>query len=153
MAKQLRLHQTASEAMLWEHLKGCNRFGHKFRRQYPIDRYITDFCCVKLRLVIEIDGMIHEHQKERDQQRDQILQLYGYKTLRFTNEQIGNDINTVLQIITERTTSLSWPSSAVAASQRREGEGLRERSISLLAGAGKSSPLSWKERGLGREVG
>ncbi len=107
MAKQLRLNQTPSEATLWKHLKGKNSFGYKFRRQYPIDRYITDFCCVQLRLVIEIDGMIHEHQKERDQQRDQILQLYGYQTVRFTNEEVNNDLSTVLRIITERTTSLS----------------------------------------------
>jgi len=59
LARQFRGQETATEALLWKHLRGKSLAGAKFRRQRPLGRYIADFCCDAARLVVEIDGSIH----------------------------------------------------------------------------------------------
>lgn len=99
MAKHLRKQMTVAEQILWLNLRKKYYFKERFRRQYPIDHYIVDFCCVKKKLVIEADGPIHLQQESRDIQRDEILGYYGYKVLRFTNEQVINETVVVIKVI------------------------------------------------------
>jgi len=101
ISKELRKTTTEAEKELWKHLKGKQIKGYHFRRQHPIHRFIADFFCYKCKLVIEIDGKIHNEitVKERDKERENIIIQYGIKVLRFTNEAILNDIETVLKQI------------------------------------------------------
>jgi very-short-patch-repair endonuclease len=102
-ARLLRQRLTPAEAILWTAL--CNRQleGLKFRCQHPVGRFIVDFYCPSCKLVIEIDGSIHNQQQDYDQARTDQLQDFGYSVLRFTNDQVTNDlpkvINQIIQVI------------------------------------------------------
>ena len=98
-AQQLRREQTPAEALLWQHLRAHRMLDLHFRRQHPIDRFIVDFCCLPRRLVIEIDGSIHEQQQAYDAERTVALEALGYRVLRWTNDQIENDLESVLAAI------------------------------------------------------
>ncbi len=98
-ARELRRHMTLAEAKLWfEYLQG---FKYPILRQKPIDNYIVDFYCPKLRLVIEIDGDSHytDEGKSYDDERTRILESYGLKVLRFSNTEILGDLKEVVQRI------------------------------------------------------
>ncbi|MBQ0734624.1 leucine--tRNA ligase [Aquimarina celericrescens] len=98
-AKEMRTNPTKSEAFLWERLK-TKKLGFKFRQQHPIDNYIVDFVCLSKKLIIEVDGEIHKLQKEEDQERQVLLQeKKGYTFLRFSNDEILNDIDNVISSI------------------------------------------------------
>ena len=76
--------------------------GARFRKQHPIGNYIADFYCHEFKLVIEVDGPIHDKQKEYDEERTQQFSMVGVKVIRFTNNQIMFEIDSVLrQIKTE----------------------------------------------------
>jgi very-short-patch-repair endonuclease len=98
-ARYLRSNPTASESRLWEHLRKEQLRGYKFRRQHIIRVFIVDFYSPSSKLIIEIDGPIHRSQKEQDAERDRALQTLGYRVLRFTNDQVDNELETVLKII------------------------------------------------------
>jgi imidazole glycerol-phosphate synthase subunit HisF len=100
-AKQLRNTMTYAEEVLWLHLKGGIE-GCKFRRQHPVANYIADFYCHKAKLVIEVDGSVHklEDVKKRDEEKELFLVNSGHSFLRFTNQQVLTNIETVLQTIT-----------------------------------------------------
>ncbi|MBO0590781.1 leucine--tRNA ligase [Cellulophaga sp. E16_2] len=98
-AKEMRNNPTEAEAVLWESLKGKNS-GDKFRRQHLIADFIVDFVCLSKKLVIEVDGAIHDTQKEADQARTDVLNARGFKVIRFTNEELIGDLDTVLKSIT-----------------------------------------------------
>src|SRR5689334_9134822 len=66
-AQQLRQDHTAAEAMLWSRLRNHQLDGFRFRRQHPIGRFIVDFCCAEQRLILEIDGSVHDQQTHYDQ--------------------------------------------------------------------------------------
>jgi very-short-patch-repair endonuclease len=100
-ARQLRHEQTAAEAQLWEYLRDRQLKGYKFRRQYPIDRFIVDFYCPEEKLIIEIDGTVHQNQQEHDQERTEILEALGYRLRRYTNEQVKQHLPDLLQEISE----------------------------------------------------
>jgi cyclase len=103
-AKELRKHMTASETVLWMHLKGRdNKLNFKFRRQHPIGSYVADFYCHKAKLIIEVDGSVHNspEQQEKDKIRQADLESWGYCVLRFSNKQVLNQVETVLQKIKE----------------------------------------------------
>jgi len=95
-ARILRKRLTKSERKLWNLLRNREFFNFKFRRQHPIEFedddqkefYIADFYCHKKKLIIEIDGSIHDYQKEYDQLREDIMILLEYRILRFKNEVI-----------------------------------------------------------------
>jgi leucyl-tRNA synthetase len=72
-------------------------FNEKFRRQHIIDQFIVDFCCLNKKLIIEVDGEIHKSQKGRDKERENILINHGFSVLRFTNEQIKNELDLVIK--------------------------------------------------------
>jgi len=83
-AAALRKRETQAEKKVWEYLK-TKPFGVKFRRQHPFADYVLDFYCHKLKLCIELDGEIHHNQKEYDSDRTDIINSYGIKEVRFTN--------------------------------------------------------------------
>ena len=89
-ARQLRREATTAEQFLWDLLRDRQLLGRKFRRQHPIGRFIADFFCDDARLIIEIDGAVHQEptQRERDQAREAALRQYGYHLLRFTDDEV-----------------------------------------------------------------
>ncbi|MAT41675.1 MAG: restriction endonuclease [Anaerolineaceae bacterium] len=95
-ARKLRKRSTPAEKHLWGKLRGKQLSGLKFRRQHPITPYIVDFYCAEVRLVIEIDGEIHQFQQDQDQFREDWLKAQGLTVIRFTNSQVLNNINWVL---------------------------------------------------------
>jgi cyclase len=100
LAKKLRNNVTASEMMLWGRLK--EKFPKvKFRRQHPISLYVTDLYCHHEKLVIEIDGSIHdsEEAKIKDAERQRNLEELGLKVIRFSNKEIQTNLESVLQSI------------------------------------------------------
>jgi very-short-patch-repair endonuclease len=95
-ARRLRQQLTPAEAHLWSALSCRQLAGLKFRSQHPVGRFIVDFYCPSCKLVIEVDGDIHGQQKDYDNARTEQLQAFGYQVLRFTNEAVLNDLQTVL---------------------------------------------------------
>ncbi|MCK4667640.1 DUF559 domain-containing protein, partial [Candidatus Dependentiae bacterium] len=103
-ARELRKKQTSAEAILWTLLRNRKFLNLKFRRQHQIGDYIVDFYCDELKLIIELDGEIHNEkkQKKKDQKRDKYLKSLGYNVLRFKNKQIFNNIQKVFETISKR---------------------------------------------------
>jgi len=95
-AREGRRLLTPAERLLWERLRNHQLAGFKFRRQHPIGSFIVDFYCPAKHLAIEIDGDSHEEQVAYDQKRTGILNKYGINVIRFTNQQVYEDIETVL---------------------------------------------------------
>jgi len=91
-ANDLRENMTQAEKAFWNMVKGNQIFGHKFRTQHPIDIFIADFYCHKLKLVVEIDGGIHlsSEQKEYDIGRTAEMEEFGIKIIRFSNDEVLN---------------------------------------------------------------
>lgn len=108
-ARNLRKNMTLHELILWKKLRDKTLFKIKFRRQHPIDFYIVDFYNHDFRLVIEVDGEIHETLKaqEYDERRTRHLQKFGITVLRFTNYEIISDINSVIHQINKTITDSS----------------------------------------------
>ena len=107
-ARELRKELTQAEQTFWLRLK--ERFPqYKFRRQHPISIYVADFYCHKFRLVIEIDGSIHDsyEAKINDAKRQKDLEELKLTVIRFTNEQIKNDVENVLQIVSSTIENLT----------------------------------------------
>ncbi|BBC26696.1 endonuclease domain-containing protein [Pseudanabaena sp. ABRG5-3] len=98
-ARRLRQQLTVAETILWQALRGRQMGGLKFRCQHPVGRFIVDFYCPSSKLVIEVDGDIHNQQQEYDQVRTEQLQAFGYTVLRFTNDEVINDLSSVLSRI------------------------------------------------------
>ena len=100
-AKELRNNSTKSEIKLWKYLKGKQMMGYDFHRQRPIDEYIADFFCHKLKLVIELDGFTHRFEEvmQRDVKKENKLSEFGITVLRFSDDQVINDIYNVLKVI------------------------------------------------------
>ena len=100
-AKELRQNMTVAEQRLWQQLRANRLDGWHFRRQQVIDGFIVDFYCHQAGLIIEVDGPIHETQREADAEREAILQAGDLQVLRFTNQQVMNDMPAVLREIKE----------------------------------------------------
>ncbi|OGH77983.1 MAG: hypothetical protein A2469_01165 [Candidatus Magasanikbacteria bacterium RIFOXYC2_FULL_40_16] len=98
--QKLRNTTTKSEKKLWSEIKQ-SRLGYKFRRQHGIANYIVDFYCPDLQVIIEIDGYIHaeDYQTEKDKKRQKFLENKGFNILRYRNEQVLYEIDSVLQDI------------------------------------------------------
>jgi very-short-patch-repair endonuclease len=95
-ARALRKHPTRAEDILWTQLRGSRFEGAKFRRQVPIDRYVVDFYCHAAKLVVELDGKQHEWFADYDSGRTEILERLGIRVIRFTNDEVCNDVDAVL---------------------------------------------------------
>ena len=101
-ATQLRKNMTAAEMSLWLHLrKDLN--GYKFRRQHPISVYIADFYCHNAKLIIELDGSIHnqDNVKKNDAKRQEDLEKWGYAVIRFTNDEVFKQLELVIKKISD----------------------------------------------------
>ena len=101
-AKDLRKRMTKAEEILWMHLKkGIS--GYKFRRQHPIATYIADFFCSRLKLIVEVDGSVHNISEviSNDITRQTDLENLGYTIIRFTNVEIFEQVDKVLNKISE----------------------------------------------------
>ncbi|RIJ48238.1 endonuclease domain-containing protein [Maribellus luteus] len=103
-AKFLRKNMTKAEMLLWERLKGKKVLGLRFRPQHPIDIFVADFYCHPVKLVIEVDGGIHKskEQNEYDIGRTGELNYWGIEVIRFTNEEIEENIYKVIEIIKQK---------------------------------------------------
>ena len=95
-ARELRRPLTPTEQILWQRLRDRQAGGLKFRRQHPIGWYIADFYCAEAKLVIEIDGEIHASQVEYDQARTAWLESQGYRVVRYSNQQVRQDLDEVI---------------------------------------------------------
>ena len=102
-ARILRNSPTKTENILWQQLHN-NKLGVKFRRQHPIFKYVADFYCHEKKLVIELDGDYHSRkdQIENDQVRTEDLEEFGIEVLRFTDQQVLEDMDYVIKEISER---------------------------------------------------
>lgn len=99
LAAQLRKDHTESEEILWQALRGRKLDGRKFRRQNPIGAFVVDFLCAEENLVIEVDGAIHEQQREADALRHEIIESLGLRFLRFSAAEVEHNLNGVLDVI------------------------------------------------------
>ncbi len=108
-ANKLRNEMTKSEILLWEKLRANQLLGYKFRRQHPISIHVADFYCHKLSLIIEIDGEYHNEKNQiiKDEERRKDLNFQGMKILRFTNNEVITDIDSVLNKIKDYINSVS----------------------------------------------
>lgn len=93
----MRGEMTTAEKSIWNLLSSKKMCGLRFKAQHPIDIFIADFYCHALKLVIEIDGEIHnsEERKEYDINKEAELDRFGIKVIRFTNKEVENDIEKV----------------------------------------------------------
>jgi very-short-patch-repair endonuclease len=124
-ARRLRKESTPAERALWKALSDRRFLGLKFRRQVPIGPYVADFYCHALKLVLELDGDIHEapHQITHDENRDANLSARGYIILRLTNQSILETPEIVLEEITRLAKSLDSKRLSPSSPQGRGGPG------------------------------
>jgi len=99
--RKLRRNSTVTEDLLWIYLKNRQLVGQKFRRQYSIGKYVVDFYCPQQRLIVEVDGSIHQKPevKKNDILRQEFLESLGLRVLRFSNSDVNCQIQTVLETI------------------------------------------------------
>ncbi len=103
--RELRKRQTKAESLLWQELRSRKLGGLKFTRQHPLfvsdgrglRYYIADLYCYEKRLVVELDGAIHERTRERDRDRDELICQLNLRVMRINNVEIENDIKKVLE--------------------------------------------------------
>ena len=109
VSRELRKNQTSSEKLFWNIVRNRRFFNYKFYRQYPIKykyngKYrflVADFCCKEKKLIIEIDGKIHDQQRDRDKLRDVISKHIGYKVIRIKNIDLQYDRSLVVKKLKE----------------------------------------------------
>jgi very-short-patch-repair endonuclease len=101
LARRLRNDSTRAEIRLWQYLSGKQMMGYDFHRQKPLDNYIADFFCHELMLVIEVDGYSHTFEEVvvKDLRKEERLRELGITTLRFTDEEVMQDIDNVLRTL------------------------------------------------------
>ncbi|RUW31181.1 endonuclease domain-containing protein, partial [Mesorhizobium sp. M1E.F.Ca.ET.041.01.1.1] len=100
-ARALRVHATKGETLLWYELREFKSVGIKFRRQCPIGPYIVDFACFAVKLIVEVDGDLHEHEKGKrhDAVRDAYLRSLGYDIFRVDEPDVINSAWHVAQVV------------------------------------------------------
>ncbi len=163
IARQFRKEPTPSEAILWQALRGKKLDELKFRRQQPVGSFIVDFYNSTYRLVVEVDGPIHDYQVEADQVRQELLEIIGLNVLRLKAEMVEINLPTALSLIRAKIREIEEHSrprieEEVSGAQFPSpfmGEGRDEAiSSSSLAGEGRDetvspSPLVGEGRGGG----
>jgi very-short-patch-repair endonuclease len=113
-ARAMRREPTPAEAVLWAALRGRQTRGFRFRRQQPLDRFIVDFYCAEARLVIEVDGPIHDHSREEDAARESALRAMGFHVMRFSNDSVITSKQSVVREIQAHLAQLSSIESSTA---------------------------------------
>ncbi len=99
LAKEMRHEAVPAERKLWACLRNRRLNDFKFRRQFPVDEFIADFCCPECRLIVEADGESHEDRVEDDAARSEHLEAIGYSVVRFTNVDVHENLDGVLTAI------------------------------------------------------
>ncbi|WKD85601.1 Leucine--tRNA ligase [Polaribacter huanghezhanensis] len=136
-AKEMRANPTPAEAILWKSLKG-KKLKSKFRQQHLINDFIVDFVCLSKKLIIEVDGKIHEYQLEKDEARTlELEQKSGFKVIRFKNEEVIGDIDAVLSKIDSELSNQAFLLSKLEQDNSKETE-----STSLSSGKGQRDRIS-----------
>ncbi len=112
LSERMRKHPTKAEQKLWQHLRSFRKEGFVFRRQHPLDFFIADFYCHKVKLVIEVDGDVHliEEQAAYDDSRSGELERFGIRVIRFDNKEVLENTNTVINRIKLIIDEMSSPS-------------------------------------------
>jgi len=95
----MRAEPTIEEDLLWQRLRNRQLANLKFRRQHAIDRFIADFYCAEAKLIVEVDGEIHEATRERDAERTRTLESLGFRIVRVANTEVRESIDEVLERI------------------------------------------------------
>ena len=121
-ARSLRATPTDAEALLWFHLRDRRLSDHKFRRQRPIGPYFADFACLEAKLIVEIDGGQHVDAAAYDAERSRFMEAQGYRVLRFWNNEVLTQTDSVLERVWEALESGSPHPSPLP----RAGEGARQ---------------------------
>jgi len=101
-ARKLRISQTDAERKLWRYLRGRGLESYKFRRQFPVGPFIADFCCLRRKLIIELDGGHHGEREGYDASRTDYLEKQGFAVRRFWNNDVMNNVEGVLERILEQ---------------------------------------------------
>ena len=101
LAREMRHEPTPAEEKLWQQLRGRRFQSIKFRRQHAIERFIVDFYCADARMIVEVDGPIHEYTPEEDAIRQEFLEALGFQVIRFTNGDVMQSLDVVLERIGE----------------------------------------------------
>ena len=142
-AKRNRKYATEAESLLWEYLRN-KKTGYKFRRQHPVDEYIPDFVCLSHKLVVEVDGGYHYigDKPLKDEERTAYLNHHGYDVLRFSNEEVLQNIECVIQRIKEKIMNNSQNGTQPGSPLPRRGRG-RLIIFSAPSGSGKSTIVQW----------
>ena len=94
--------QTSAEKRLWMQLRNRQLSGLKFRHQVPLGPFIADFLCVHAKLIVELDGDSHDHRIFYDRRRTLYFAVRGYRVIRFRNDQLYEDLEWVLEEITQQ---------------------------------------------------
>ena len=117
-ARQLRKNQTDAERRIWFLLKDRRFEGLKFRRQHQIGPFTVDFCCIGMKLIVELDGGQHAVRKQLDEKRTEYLKKKGFRVLRFWNHDVLRDSQAVLEVIEK----FLWEPSSQPSPFKREKE-------------------------------
>jgi very-short-patch-repair endonuclease len=118
---------TPQEKLLWAHLRGRRFGGYKFRKQMWLAGYIADFACAEARLIVEADGSQHADNAPYDAERQRAFSALGWRTLRFWNNEITENLDGVLTLIADALPSPSRPASPPAFPSPLQGEGVVAR--------------------------
>jgi len=158
VARQFRKEPTASEAILWGALRGRKLENRKFRRQQPIGCFVVDFFCAAERLIVEVDGLIHDSQQTLDRQRQELLESLGLRVLRLKAEEVEQSLTSSLQKIQDVLNSAPIPHPKSANETKtltplsHPGRGAGGEGVTPLGTGGKTlTPLSHPGRGAGGE--
>ena len=98
-ARTLRNQSTDAERHLWQHLRGKQLGGHRFRRQVPVAGFIADYACLEAKVIVELDGGQHAQNAAYDERRDRLIEAQGFRVLRFWDTQVFRETQAVLQEI------------------------------------------------------
>jgi very-short-patch-repair endonuclease len=104
--RRLRRDTTFPERLLWSRLRTAQVAGLKFRRQHPVGPFVVDFYCAEASLVVELDGRSHDGKADSDEQRSSYLRGLGLRVIRYTNDEVLEDIDAVVEEIARHA---GWP--------------------------------------------
>jgi len=100
-ARANRKEPSKAEKMLWQALRGPRGDGLRFRRQHIVGPYIADFCCIRARIIIEVDGWSHDDTVAEDEERQRYLEEQGFEVLRFGNMEVIKNCGALAQAISQ----------------------------------------------------
>jgi|GEM_PF-5796 len=150
IAHEMRREPTPAENHLWQAVRK-HQTGYKFRRQHHIDRFIVDFYCATVDLIIEVDGEIHQYTREEDAIRQEFLESLGLTVIRFTNYDVFHALDSVLArikaVLAELATRIH-PSPSPST-----GRGVGITHLDVAAGAASAPPPPAGEAGRGSKSG